>query len=312
MTDCGPNHESCCASLPVPGGTFFRAYDSALGGRCCPNPVFAADGGPTGEADPATVSPFRLDKYLVTVARYRQFEAAWRAGAGWTPPAGSGKHAHLNGGRGLVEQGAEGGLTYEPGWLGSYDAYLGVCANGSCSVTTSTWTITPGSAQNRPINMVNWFDAYAFCIWDGGFLPSQAEWEFAAAGGDEQRRAPWVFIDGGAGLTYAIADCDYPPGTNGCTNSSPDNIAPVGTPTAGAGRWGQLDLAGEVVQWNLDWQGRVNPCDDCATLTPVAQTPQRASNGTAFDGLVMPPPWTGQEVPFYRFDYVGFRCARVP
>jgi hypothetical protein len=32
--------------------------------------MYANDGGgPTGEADPATVSDFRLDKYLVTVGR---------------------------------------------------------------------------------------------------------------------------------------------------------------------------------------------------------------------------------------------------
>ena len=35
--------------------------------------MVAADGGPTGEADPASVSGFRLDKYLVTVGRFRQY-----------------------------------------------------------------------------------------------------------------------------------------------------------------------------------------------------------------------------------------------
>jgi formylglycine-generating enzyme required for sulfatase activity len=51
-----------------------------------------------------------------------------------------------------------------------------------------TWTASVGGNENLPINGVNWWESYAFCIWDGGFLPSEAEWESAAAGGDQQRK----------------------------------------------------------------------------------------------------------------------------
>jgi formylglycine-generating enzyme required for sulfatase activity len=37
-------------------------------------------------------------------------------------------------------------------------------------------TSSAGSKENLPINCVNWWESYAFCIWDGGFLPSEAEW----------------------------------------------------------------------------------------------------------------------------------------
>jgi hypothetical protein len=57
---------------------------------------------------------FRLDKYLVTVGRFRQFVAAWNGGAGYFPAAGSGKHTHLKGGQGLENSGDPG--TYETGW----------------------------------------------------------------------------------------------------------------------------------------------------------------------------------------------------
>src|SRR5580658_814553 len=87
LSDCGVSKESCCTSPIVTGGTYFRMYKN--------------DGsGPTEKANPATVSNFRLDKYEVTVGRFRQFVNAWNGG--WKPLGGSGKHTHLNGGRGLV------------------------------------------------------------------------------------------------------------------------------------------------------------------------------------------------------------------
>jgi formylglycine-generating enzyme len=54
--------------------------------------------------------------------------------------------------------------------------------NLACHSTNQTWTDTVGSHENLPINCINWYEAYAFCIWDGGFLPSDAESEYAAAG----------------------------------------------------------------------------------------------------------------------------------
>jgi formylglycine-generating enzyme len=302
LTTCpgGTGTDSCCTSLNVLGGTFYRTYT---------NP----GSGPTGEADPATVSDLQIDEYEVTVGRFRQFVASWSGG--WRPSPGSGKHTQLNGGRGLADSASPG--TFETGWLVSDDANVTVddaslldCGGAG---PPSSWTPSVGTAaeETLPIDCVSWFDAYAFCVWDGGFLPSEAEWEYASAGGSQQRQYPWGTGDPGVENLFAIYGCDYPiPSDTGTCSLGVANLAPVGTAPQGAGLWGQLDLAGNVYEWTLD-QGApyVDPCTDCAYLSGTFEREVRGGNyGTPAYYLL--PPTRGVDG---QGGYgVGLRCARAP
>ncbi len=308
LTDCGSAKESCCTSLAVTGGTFYRKYTNS---GC--NPMY--------EADSATVSSFRLDKYAVTVGRFRQFVRA--SNGGWMPAAGSGKHTHLNGGQGLANNSPKGG--YESGWatadnsnLSLTTANLTSCMGANLSndyklyyYSCNTWTDTPTTQENQPIVCVNWYEAYAFCIWDGGFLPSEAEWEYTAAGGSQQRENPWGVTDPGLASRYAIYNCDYPMPSVVCTDSS--KIAPVGAATLGAGRWGQLDLVGNVWQWNLDaYAAYYAPCTDCVALDIPSLG--RSTRGGAFnsDAALILPTYKSNSAATMRWYSTGLRCARTP
>jgi sulfatase modifying factor 1 len=302
LSSCGPTGESCCASLEVPGGSYYRTY-ATMGT------------GTKGQADPATISGFRLDKYLVTVGRFRQFVTAWNNGAGYTPPAASGKHTYLNNGNGLNATGG----GYEPGWVTSDNGnVVPTNANLACDQPYQTWTNTAGSHETLPMNCLNWYEAYAFCIWDGGFLPSEAEWEYAAAGGSEQLEYPWGstapgMACPGPGCQYAITNCDYPNGSGNCVGAT--NIAPVGTASLGVGFWGQFDLAGEVFEWGLDWYATyADPCTDCANLTAGGEAAERVMRGGYFgrDPTDLLPANRNDESPASRDGHFGVRCARSP
>jgi formylglycine-generating enzyme required for sulfatase activity len=326
--NCGAFVENCCLSLDVQGGTFARTYDAV---DFDSGVLIAPDGGLlTGAYDPATVTGFRLDKYAVTVGRFRQYVNYLTACSGVPPADGSGKHDHLNGGKGLVDANTVGGAPYETGWnAAAWDPLFatgpGAAALWNANLTScrlATWTAQPSTHDLLPINCLTWYEAYAFCIWDGGFLPSEAEWEYAAAGGNQQRQFPWGSTPPNGQNQYAIYSCDYPQ-SQASTCSGLSNIAPVGAATLGAGFWGQLDLAGNVGQWTLDWYTvYATPCVDCANLTEVLTLPTsrgsgsyRVYRGGAFNlgppGYLVPPSRSFAG-PAERWDSVGVRCARTP
>jgi formylglycine-generating enzyme required for sulfatase activity len=315
-------------------------------------------GGPTGLANPATISSFRLDKYLVTVARFRAFVNHMIAGGG-LPPDGSGKHTHLNGGQGLVNANdgpacgssitfnpqPDAASPYEYGWSSGFwnsggDSVLGTSAQTStagwnAALTTNcfepyqaTWTGAAGPNEGLPINCLTWYQAYAFCIWDGGFLPSEAELEYAVAGGSEQREYPWGSTDPSGSSRYAIYGCNYPSGSSACaTDAGPtpgtlQNIAPVGSATLGVGRWGQLDLVGEAWEWTLDaYNLYANPCTDCAyleLLPSMSSTGVYCGSKMTHGGLFnspasfLTPSARAPFTPDHSSSGVGVRCARTP
>ncbi len=219
------------------GGTFNRTYGVLVNGT------------PTGEMDPATVSDFRLDKYDVTVGRFRQFVAAWNGGsgleggAGYEPPAGSGKHTHLNAGQGLANTAVAG--TYETGWVSTDNVNIAPTdANlHEPARRRTSWTTTPGAVRGtRPVASVNWYEAYAFArIWDGGFLSSEAEWAYVAAGAASSASTPCgARPTPGTANQYAIYACNYPPDDAGaCVAGARRNMTALG-----ASRWLQLRHVG--------------------------------------------------------------------
>ncbi|MES1205100.1 MAG: SUMF1/EgtB/PvdO family nonheme iron enzyme, partial [Pseudomonadota bacterium] len=126
-----------------------------------------------------------------------------------------------------------------------------------------TWTDKSGPGDARPISCVTWYEAFAFCAWEGSRLPTEAEWEFAAAGGAEQRPYPW----GSEPPTpeHAVYGCAFDGDPSSCTEG---DLPVVGSLARGAGRWGHLDLAGSLWEWTLDVYGPYSgaACDDCAPV----------------------------------------------
>ena len=265
---CGPAGTApCCESPLVTGGSFFRGYDVGTD-RLFPD-----------ETNPATVSTFRLDKYEVTVGRFRAFVEAGQGTQADPPAAGAGGRV-LNG---MPDQG---------GWDASWNANLTPdtaafvaalnCSNGGGK---QTWTDTPGSNESLPMTCITWYEAMAFCAWDDGFLPTEAEWNYAAAAGNEQRAYPWSVP--ASSLAIDCTDANYYDvlADSFCVNPPTGAANRVGSESPkGDGRWGQADLGGNVLELTLDYSSGVliNPCDNCANLTDTAMTGGRIMKGGAW------------------------------
>jgi formylglycine-generating enzyme len=122
-----------------------------------------------------------------------------------------------------------------------------------------------GWADRNPVVNVSWIDANAYCKWAGSRLPSEAEWEYAARGGNTglPGKPRSVFVWGNRLPTNRIgnlADEDFvksryydSPGFHhfagyhdGYPTASPVDAFPPNN-------FGVCDLAGNVLEWCEDW-----------------------------------------------------------
>ncbi|MEP7052080.1 MAG: formylglycine-generating enzyme family protein, partial [Pseudomonadota bacterium] len=277
----------CCASLPVIGGV-----DQCL------------------SSSGAVLQDFVLDKFEVTIGRFKQFIAA--PSATRLPTPGSGTHPSDANCR-----------DADAGWDPAWDDYLpssNLVQDWAGQCGSSTWTQAAGAQPGDwlPASCITWFEAQAFCIWDGGYLPSWSELSYAAKGGSNDWKYPW----GTAPIDSAHAVYDPWSG---------DSARPVGSLPAGDGRWQHSDLAGNVWEWcsynafNGDGDCSAAPCHCNSTTAQFA-------HGRAFGGSYGAQPEeltstffaTGEgstaggfitlkpEQNWADLSDVGFRCARAP
>lgn len=183
----------------------------------------------------ATIRPFRISKYAITNRQFAVFAEA----TGYVTDAerfGWSYVFHL-----LLPAGQEFPAPAEASWWRVVE--------GAC------WRRPEGpgySVEDRaahPVVHISWNDAAAYAEWAGGRLPSEAEWEFAARGGNDGARFPWGQVEPDDETVMCnIWQGRFPDHNtlkDGYLGTSPvDSFAPNG--------FGLYNMSGNVWEWCAD------------------------------------------------------------
>lgn len=228
------------------------------------------------------VAPFAIDRTPVTAAQWTAFiaDGGYRRPALWTAQGWAWR----------TQEGAEHPEYWQPDGGAGY-RYFG---------PQGLRDISP----DEPVSSIGWYEADAYARWAGKRLPTEAEWEFAAAydpATGRSRRYPW----GDDAPTEAQADF-------GLSGGSP---APAGSHPRGASALGALDMAGGVWEWTaspfLPYPGfDAFPYDGYSKDHMDGNHFVCRGGSWATSGGLLRCSFRNWYVPTYRQGFLGLRCAR--
>jgi formylglycine-generating enzyme required for sulfatase activity len=172
------------------------------------------------------------------------------------------------------------------------DAFVQCVSGGMCSTPKTGGACNWGVSDrgNHPVNCVDWNQATAYCGWAGKRLPTEAEWEWAARGGEAGSVYPW-----GNGE----------PGARACWNGEGNDVGAamrqstcaVGGYPSGDAPGGIHDLAGNVWEWT-------------STAYDSSARVSRGGGWASDNPSVLRAAGRGRDGPSNRDIDLGFRCAR--